>query len=159
MTATFQAGLLPRALLFAMFASASAAWAQPLPPSRPASPSAPAAQPAPATQSAPPAASTQQPASAPADADEEAAPSSQPTQNAKCETYRKSFDGAVNRLGKKGLGQEFLDRNAAFIASNCAGERNVCPRSPEELRVANVIVMQAVSGTGGTFMPFACRKE
>ena len=52
---------------------------------------------------------------------------------------------------------ELLERSATFLSSNCAGARNVCPRTAEELRLANIVVMQAVSRTGGTFMPFSCR--
>lgn len=80
----------------------------------------------------------------------------QTSQQAKCEAYRKAFDTVIGRVGRNGLSPEFLDRNNAFVAANCAGARDVCPRSPEELRVANIIVAQAVSSTGGTFMPFGC---
>lgn len=121
-----------------MLGAASSAWAQ-----RPKAPPQPAGQ----------------ETAAPADADEEAAPASQPSQQAKCDAYRKAFDAVVARVGRKGLSDEFIGRNAAFIEASCAGERNVCPRSPEELRVANFIVAQAVGSTGGTFMPFGCPKQ
>ncbi|MBN9064016.1 MAG: hypothetical protein BGP06_07335 [Rhizobiales bacterium 65-9] len=143
-------------------AAAAPAFAQnqtpPQPPraQRPAQPAKPQAQPA------TPPAQTQQPqqdASAPKEADEDAAPASQPSQQVKCDAYRKAFDAVVARVGRKGLSDEFIGRNAAFVEASCAGERNVCPRSPEELRVANIIVAQAVSSTGGTFMPFGCPKQ
>lgn len=77
----------------------------------------------------------------------------------KCARYRKASVEAIARQGAKGLGQEFLDRHAAFLASACEGERNVCPRSPEELNLANTLVILSMNqGMASTFAPFACRK-
>ena len=59
----------------------------------------------------------------------------------------------------EGLGQEFLDRHEAFLASGCTAQANVCPRSAEELDLANMMVVAAMNaGTASTFPPFACRK-
>ena len=78
----------------------------------------------------------------------------------KCDNYRKAWDFTMARRDRRGLGPEFLAAHAAFIASGCTGERNVCPRSKEELDLANVMVILAMNaGTASTFLPFACRKQ
>jgi hypothetical protein len=77
----------------------------------------------------------------------------------KCERYSKAWQTALARSGPQGLGTEFLARHAAFIASGCTGEANVCPRSPQELQLANIMIIAAMNaGTASTFPPFACRK-
>jgi hypothetical protein len=78
----------------------------------------------------------------------------------KCERWRAAYDEALKRFGKKGLGDEFLARNEAFLASGCQTPPDVCPRSAEELNFANVMVMAGVNaGLASTFMPYACRKS
>lgn len=77
----------------------------------------------------------------------------------KCERWRSAYDEALKRIGRKGLGQEFLSGNEAFIASGCQNPPDVCPRSAEELNFANVMVMAGMNaGVSSTFMPYACRK-
>ena len=90
------------------------------------------------------------------DPDGEAAPANQPSQSSKCDIFRTAFDSAVQRFGKAGLSEEFLTRGAAFSSGGCEGQRNVCPRSPEELKLANLVILRAVGRTGGSFLPFAC---
>ena len=77
----------------------------------------------------------------------------------KCVRYKKAWSGALARLGTQGLGRSFLDAHGAFLASNCTARADVCPRSDEELRLANVMVILAMNaGTASTFPPFACRR-
>jgi len=77
----------------------------------------------------------------------------------KCERYKKAWSDALARRGTQGLGQEFLDRHEAFLASGCTAQADVCPRSAEELDLANVLVILAMNaGTASTFPPFFCRK-
>lgn len=77
----------------------------------------------------------------------------------KCERYRKAYDEATRRFGTKGLGPDFLARHDAFMASGCQTPPDVCPRSTEELNLANIMVMAGMNaGLSSTFMPFACRK-
>ncbi|SCY29332.1 hypothetical protein [Microvirga guangxiensis] len=77
----------------------------------------------------------------------------------KCDRYKKAWDDALARRGTKGLGQEFLDRHEAFLVSGCVAKAEVCPRSEEELTLANMMVVAAMNaGTASTFPPFACRK-
>lgn len=78
----------------------------------------------------------------------------------KCERWRSAYDEALKRFGKKGLGDEFLARNEAFMASDCQTPPDVCPRTAEELNFANVMVMAGMNaGIASTFMPYACRKS
>jgi hypothetical protein len=77
----------------------------------------------------------------------------------KCERYSKAWSEALARRGTRGLGQEFLERHEAFLASGCTTRADVCPRSGEELDMANMMVVAAMNaGTASTFPPFACRK-
>lgn len=76
----------------------------------------------------------------------------------KCERYKAAFAEALARQGKQGLGQEFLTRHDAFIASNCTAQPDVCARSREELALANTLVVLAMNrGMSSTFVPFYCR--
>jgi hypothetical protein len=77
----------------------------------------------------------------------------------KCARYRAAWSDALARRGTQGLSREFLDRHEAFLASGCTSPPDVCPRSPEEFDLANVMVILAMNaGTASTFPPFACRK-
>lgn len=77
----------------------------------------------------------------------------------KCARYSKAWGEALARRGTRGLGQPFLDSHAAFLASGCTARADVCPRSAEELELANIMVVAAMNaGTASTFLPFACRK-
>jgi hypothetical protein len=77
----------------------------------------------------------------------------------KCARYKKAWADALARRGTRGLGRDFLDRHEAFLASGCTGSADVCPRSSEELDLANIMVVAAMNaGTASTFPPFACRK-
>jgi len=76
----------------------------------------------------------------------------------KCNRYKKAYDQSISRLGKKGLGLEFLASHDAFLASNCQARAEVCARSKEELDLANRLVVMAMnSGMSSTFLPFNCR--
>jgi hypothetical protein len=78
----------------------------------------------------------------------------------KCERYTKAYGEALSRLGRKGLGQDFLDDHEAFLASGCSIKGEVCPRSAEELNLANIMVVMGMNqGMASTFMPFACPKR
>jgi len=75
----------------------------------------------------------------------------------KCIRYKKAWDAALAHTKGKGLGQEFLGRHEAFLASGCTAKADVCPRSEEELALANMMVVAAMNaGTASTFPPFAC---
>jgi len=77
----------------------------------------------------------------------------------KCARYRRAWSEALTRQGRQGLSQDFLDRHEAFLKSGCTAKADVCPRSEEELALANMMVVAAMNaGTASTFPPFACRK-
>ena len=77
----------------------------------------------------------------------------------KCARYTKAWTDALVRRGKRGLSQEFIDRHEAFLASGCTARADVCPRSAEELDLANILTISAMNaGTASTFLPFACRR-
>jgi hypothetical protein len=77
----------------------------------------------------------------------------------KCARYKEAWTEALARRGKTGLGREFIERHEAFLAAGCTGKADVCPRSAEELDLANILVIRAMNaGTASTFLPFSCRR-
>lgn len=76
----------------------------------------------------------------------------------KCARYTKAWSAALAHQGQQGLSKDFLDRHASFLASNCTRRADVCARSPEELKLANTMVILSMNaGTASTFPPFYCR--
>ena len=76
----------------------------------------------------------------------------------KCLRYKKAWAEVLGQEGMRGLGREFLDRHDAFLASNCTRRSDVCPRSAEELKLANIMVIRSMNfGAASTFVPFYCR--
>lgn len=77
----------------------------------------------------------------------------------KCIRYGKAWGEAIARQGSKGLGRDFLANHEAFLASGCTERPEVCPRSAEELDLANMMVVAAMNaGTASTFPPFRCNR-
>jgi hypothetical protein len=77
----------------------------------------------------------------------------------KCVRYQKAWIELLKRSGTDGLSPDFMERHNAFIASGCKTAADVCPRSPRELDVANVLTIQAMNaGMASTFLPFVCRR-
>lgn len=75
----------------------------------------------------------------------------------KCARYADAWAQALKRFGRAGLSAEYLARHDAFLARGCESPRDVCPRSKEELALANVMVLRAMNaGAASTFPPFAC---
>jgi hypothetical protein len=75
----------------------------------------------------------------------------------KCSRYSEMWPQALARFGRVGLSEEFLARHEAFIASGCR-TRDVCPRSPQEIAMADVMTIAAMNaGTASSFVPFICR--
>jgi hypothetical protein len=75
----------------------------------------------------------------------------------KCSRYSQVWPEALARFGRVGLSEEFLARHEAFIASGCR-TRDVCPRSPQEIAMADVMTIAAMNaGTASSFVPFVCR--
>ena len=64
----------------------------------------------------------------------------------------------LGAIGTQGLGQEFLERHEAFLVSGCRASRDVCPRSPAELALADAMTVAAMNaGAASSFPPFLCR--
>ncbi|AWM86225.1 hypothetical protein [Microvirga sp. 17 mud 1-3] len=92
----------------------------------------------------------------PARAEDTASPS---WAEVKCIRYGKAWGEAIARQGSKGLGRDFLANHEAFLASGCTERPEVCPRSAEELDLANMMVVAAMNaGTASTFPPFRCNR-
>jgi hypothetical protein len=86
------------------------------------------------------------------------AQSAQSWPEVKCARYKKAWTDALARRGGRGLSEDFIASHEAFLASGCTARANVCPRSAEELDLANVLTVLAMNaGTASTFLPFACR--
>jgi hypothetical protein len=76
----------------------------------------------------------------------------------KCRRYRIAWTDLMQRRGRTGLTDQFVASHDAFIARGCQDPRDVCPRSPDDLDVANAMTIAAMNaGTASTFLPFACR--
>ncbi|HEV7265330.1 MAG TPA: hypothetical protein VGN83_10470 [Falsiroseomonas sp.] len=75
----------------------------------------------------------------------------------KCARYTEAWSEALTRFGRQGLGQAFLESHAAFLASGCRARTAICPRSTQELDLANALTIAAMNaGTASTFVPFRC---
>jgi hypothetical protein len=75
----------------------------------------------------------------------------------KCSHYRRAFAFAITREGTAGLGKEFLERHEAFLASGCTAPPDVCARSPQEIKLVNILVVLGMNeGMASTFFPFRC---
>lgn len=75
----------------------------------------------------------------------------------KCRLYSDAFARAIDERGTTGLGPEFLLAHQAFLDSGCTGTRDVCPRSQQELALADLLSVVAINeGMTGSFLPFAC---
>jgi hypothetical protein len=83
-----------------------------------------------------------------------------PTRNwaeEKCNRYRQAYEDALKRQGRDGLSADFLAAHDRFISGGCTGPERVCPRSPREIDLANVMTVRAMNaGMASTFLPWAC---
>lgn len=76
----------------------------------------------------------------------------------KCRRYAIAWSELLARRGTRDVSEDFLGRHRRFIASGCTEGHDVCPRSAEELEIANMLTIAAMNaGTASTFLPFACR--
>jgi hypothetical protein len=75
----------------------------------------------------------------------------------KCARYRAAWAAVVAGRGTGGLGAAFLADHAAFLAAGCTTRGAVCPRSPAEVEVADLLTVMAMNeGMASTFLPFRC---
>ena len=95
----------------------------------------------------------------PARAQESSQDNSENWPEVKCERYKQAWSDVARTTRDARLGTGILDRHEAFLASGCTARADVCPRSAQELELANIMVILAMNaGTASTFPPFFCRK-
>lgn len=76
----------------------------------------------------------------------------------RCARYAAAWSDTLARFGRAGLGEAFLTRHDAFLASGCRAGREVCPRTDAERRIADALTVAAMNaGRASTFLPFSCR--
>ena len=77
----------------------------------------------------------------------------------KCALYTTAWESLRDWPRIADLGPAFVETHAAFLASGCTTHRTICPRSPAEVEVADLLTTMAVSeGMAGSFLPFTCRE-
>ncbi len=75
----------------------------------------------------------------------------------KCALYSSAWNDLVGDDAPEGVSDAFLSDHAAFIASGCVERGHVCPRTPRELEIADMLTLMAVAeGMAGSFLPFDC---
>ena len=75
----------------------------------------------------------------------------------KCTLYQQFRDQTQAPLKQDDLGAEFLQNEAAFVASGCTARSYVCPISAAELKYANTMsLLMMNAGATGSFLPYAC---
>ena len=75
----------------------------------------------------------------------------------KCRTYAAAWEQALVGFGSDQMNYAFIAANENFIAGGCTGPADVCPRSLEEIEVANVLTLAMMNaGAASTFLPFRC---
>jgi hypothetical protein len=84
---------------------------------------------------------------------------SQPASSgARCAHYQQAYADATARRGMRGIGAEFIAQHDAFLASGCSAAAPVCAKSPEEIDLANTLIVLGMNhGMASTFFPFRCR--
>jgi len=76
----------------------------------------------------------------------------------KCALYQSAFDDALTMRGTDGIGDGFLRRNEDFIRSGCTTQGHVCPQTPEEHALADMLTLMTMNeGMASTFVPFGCK--
>lgn len=75
----------------------------------------------------------------------------------KCTTYAAAWNQALDLFGSDQMNYAFLAGNENFIASECSDKGEICPRSDQELEVANALSLAMINaGAASTFLPFRC---
>ena len=78
----------------------------------------------------------------------------------KCVRYERAWIRAKDFIGLDGVSNDFIKGNEKFIADGCSSGADVCPHSPQEIKLANALTMAAMNfGTASSFLPFICRQR
>ena len=75
----------------------------------------------------------------------------------KCAIYETAWNRALDDFGSDQLNYAFIAGNENFIAGGCSERVRLCPRSDQELDIANLLSLVMINaGTASTFLPFHC---
>ncbi|MDD7969936.1 hypothetical protein [Roseinatronobacter alkalisoli] len=75
----------------------------------------------------------------------------------KCELYTAAWHHLAGDGVPEGVSEGFVTDHDAFLASGCLDRGHVCPRSPHEREIADMLSLMAVAeGMAGSFLPFSC---
>lgn len=75
----------------------------------------------------------------------------------KCHAYEAAWAQALDAYGSEQMNYAFIAGNENFIANGCTIPADVCPRSAQEIEVANALTLALMNaGAASTFLPFKC---
>lgn len=78
----------------------------------------------------------------------------------KCDLYEHAWSRALSNSPNVDINYNFLAANENFIASGCTEKIAVCPRSNDELELADMLsIIMLNEGAASTFLPFNCDDE
>ncbi|WP_108395429.1 hypothetical protein [Devosia submarina] len=81
-------------------------------------------------------------------------------QQEKCRIYGEAWEKALDFFGSDDMNYNFMAGNENFIAGGCTEQANVCPRSAQELEIANALTIALMNaGAASTFLPFRCAAQ
>lgn len=75
----------------------------------------------------------------------------------KCALYTAAWHHIAPDRAPDGVSDEFIAAHDEFLSSGCLDRGHVCPRTPRELEIADMLSLMAVAeGMAGSFLPFNC---
>lgn len=75
----------------------------------------------------------------------------------KCRAYEAAWTQALDTYGSEQMNYAFIAGNENFIAGGCTAPADICPRSNQEIEIANALTLALMNaGTASTFLPFKC---
>jgi hypothetical protein len=75
----------------------------------------------------------------------------------KCALYATAWQRVLDTRDMGGIGADFIATHRAFIDSGCDAAIRVCPRSPGEIALADLLTVLSMNeGMASTFVPFDC---
>lgn len=78
----------------------------------------------------------------------------------KCEIFQQNWEKALGFFGSDNLNYNFIAQNENFIAGGCTEGVSVCPRSSQELDIANALTVAMMNaGAASTFLPYRCSTD
>jgi hypothetical protein len=75
----------------------------------------------------------------------------------KCFRYHRDWGEAFQRFGREGISADFIRANESFIGSGCVRQQKICPHTPRERQLVDILAIRVVNvGMSTTFLPFDC---